>query len=91
MYKTIKARIIKITKEDMKFCSTKVIKAVLKDEKGQECHVSMAFGPTIIGPTVQMISKNLSQFEAVWNRCKEGDEVYLYHSDDANNNYFEPA
>ena len=89
MYKTIKARILNITRDDMTFCSARVIRARLEDEKGKEHFVRMACSPTIIGPTVKMISRNSSQFDAVWNRSKAGDEVYLYHSDDENSTYFE--
>lgn len=85
-----KARIIKITKDDMKVCSSRVIWATLRDEMGKEYRVAWADSPTIAGVTGFWQSRNSFSFKRAWENCKVGDEVWLYHAEDCNFNYFEP-
>lgn len=90
MYKKIKARIIKITKDDMVTCSSRVIRAKLEDKHGETYLVSWASSPAVFGPTVRILSRNPSEFDNAWNKCEAGDEVWLYHSTDNDFNFFEP-
>lgn len=91
MMKKIKARIKELTKDDMKICSSKVIWANLVDEQtGDKYHVAWAESPMVIGCTGTWRSRAKDVFDAVWQKCEVGDEVWLYHSGDENFTYFEP-
>lgn len=87
----IKARILRITKDDMKTCSSRCIWAELVDEKSKEhYHVAWANSPTVIGFLGTWRSRAQDAFESAWEKCNEGDEVWLYHPSDDSFNYFEP-
>lgn len=87
----IKARIIKMTKDDMTICSARCIWATLLDEKtNTEYSVAWAQTPTIIGVTGTWRSKAQHVFDKAWDNCEVGDEIWLYHPSDCNFNYFEP-
>ena len=88
-YKKTIARIIKIKKDDMTICSSRVIWADLEDNNGQKFHVAWADTPSVIGVTGNWATRNKMAFSFAW-KCEEGDEVYLFHSDDQSHNYFEP-
>ena len=90
MMKKCKARISKISKDDMRICSSRVIWAELTDEANKVFHVAWADTPSVIGVTGNWSSRNKDSFEMAWNRCKIGDEVWLYHVEDSSFNYFEP-
>ena len=87
-YKKI-ARITQIKKDDMTICSSRVIWADLEDNDGQIFHVAWADTPYVIGVTGNWGARNKNSFSLAW-KCEEGDEVWLFHSDDQNHNYFEP-
>jgi hypothetical protein len=87
----IKARILKMTKDDMTICSARCIWATLLDEQSnKEYRVAWAQTPTVIGVTGTWRSKAQHVFEKSWDKCNVGDEVWLYHPSDSNFNYFEP-
>lgn len=86
--KKVKVRCIKYN--DMTFCSSRVISAILVDENGEEYHVEWASTPMISGPTVSVGSRNQDSFVRVWKKSKAGDTVRLYHAADQSFNYFEP-
>lgn len=90
MVVTKKAKIRRIKYDDLIFCSSRVISAILVDENGEEYHVEWASTPMISGPTVSVGSRNQDSFVRVWKRCKPGDDVWLYHASDQSFNYFEP-
>ena len=90
MVVTKKAKIRSIKYDDLIFCSSRVISAILVDENGEEYHVEWASTPMISGPTVSVGSRNQDSFVRVWKRCKVGDTVRLYHAADQSFNYFEP-
>lgn len=85
-----KARITKISKDDMVTCSSRVIWADLTNEtNGEKYHVAWADTPSIFGITGIWSSRNKEAFSRAWT-CKEGDEVWLYHAEDSSYNFFEP-
>ena len=90
MVVTKKAKIRRIKYDDLIFCSSRVISAILVDENGEEYHVEWASTPMISGPTVSVASRNQDSFVRVWKKCKAGDTVRLYHAADQSFNYFEP-
>lgn len=90
MLKKCKARIEKIAKDDIKLCSSRCIWADLRDENDVLYHVKWAETPSVVGITGNWSSREPYAFENAWNKCNEGDVVWLYHSDDQNYNYFEP-
>lgn len=91
MMMKIKARILNMTKDDMITCSSKCIWAELLDEKHNvKYRVAWAQSPMVIGFTGTWRSRAQSVFEKTWEKCNEGDVVWLYHPTDNNFNYFEP-
>ncbi len=87
----IKARILTMTKDDMRICSSRCIWAELLDEKTNERYrVAWAQSPMVVGFSGTWRSRAQSVFDSAWQRCNEGDEVWLYHPLDSNFNYFEP-
>ena len=89
--KKIRARILSMTKDDMKFCSARVIWACLEDvENGQKYHVAWAQSPGVIGVTGTWRSRAQDAFSVAWEKCEVDDVVWLYHPTDSNFNYFEP-
>lgn len=91
MMKKITARILEVTKDDQKICSARVIWAKLEDEKSKQVYrVQWAETPTVIGPTGTWSSRAQYAFIKAWERCEVGNEVWLYHAEDLNLNFFEP-
>ena len=87
----ITARILEVTKDDQRICSARLIWAKLEDEKSKDVYqVSWAEMPTVIGPTGVWTSRARYAFTKAWDKCKVGDEVWLYHAEDRNLNFFEP-
>lgn len=92
MLKKIKARILTITKDDMKICSSRVIWAkVVSIESGDVYCVAWAQTPVIFGITGVWRSRAQDAFQKVWECSQNGDEVWLYHAEDKNVNYLEPV
>lgn len=85
-----KARITKLSKDDMRICSSRVIWAELEDESGKKYSVAWADSPTIMGITGNWASRNKDSFLRAWCKSEVGDIVYLYHADDSSYNFFEP-
>lgn len=89
--RTIKARILEMTKDDQKMCSSRVIWATLQDVKsGEKYRVRWAESPMVIGITGVWRSRAIYSFAKSWEKCEIGDEVWLYHAEDDNSNFFEP-
>ena len=82
------ARILSITKEELKFCSTKRIEAKLKTYSGEIVDVFMADSPAVITDNSILISKIKRFFYDVWHNAKEGDLVMLVHFDEGSCDYF---
>ena len=81
------ARIIEIEKEELKECSSRIIRAKLKAEMSNEIFsVRWAQTPSIICITGNWSSKAPGAFEWAWKEAKEGDIVMLVHTD--NDSYF---
>lgn len=91
MIAKIKARILKMTKDDMRICSSRCIWASLVDETtNKEYHVTWAKTPMVVGFSGMWSSKFPNLFDRAWEKCEVGDEVWLYHPLDSNFNYFVP-
>ncbi len=85
-----KARILELSKDDQKVCSSRVIWAKLQVENtGKTYRVCWAETPAIVGPTGVWKSKACHAFDDAW-ACEIGDIVWLYHAEDLNFNFFEP-
>lgn len=85
-----KARILELSKDDQKVCSSRVIWAKLQVENtGKTYRVCWAETPAIVGPTGVWTSKACHAFDDAW-ACEIGDIVWLYHAEDLNFNFFEP-
>lgn len=87
----IKARILKITKDDMQTCSTRCILAELVDEKyKQRYHIAWAEVPKVAAFPELNHSKIQETFCDAWEKCNEGDDVWICHPLDGGIDYIEP-
>ena len=67
------ARILEIIKDDMTFCSSRVILAKLKIEKsGEIISIQWVNSPTVIGITSFWKSKAMECFDRAWE-CEKGE------------------
>lgn len=86
-------RVMSITKEEMKWCGSRAIKAELQDAEGKNHNINWVRTPSVLSTRNFKVnsSKKPAAFSLAWDFIEVGDTVELIEGNGDEGEYFVPA